>query len=83
MKDYLVQELWGSIFSDDIPIKANNNQDCIKKYLKHRNILKRAVYDSKKNHIQNSSQVICVQKARIEGDIRYISGKRYFYKLVD
>lgn len=83
MKKYVVMELWGSLFSDDLQFEAKTRREAIKMYLVHREMPKaRVVYDSIKNHIQDSSRVICIQEGHYEGDIKYIRGKRGFYKVI-
>jgi len=83
MKKYIVSELWGSLFKDDLEFEAKNKQDAIKQYLLKRAFNGgKAVYDSIKNHIQDSSMVICVQEGHRDGDIKYIRGKRGFYKIL-
>lgn len=85
MKKYVVMELWGGLFNDDLEFEAKDKQDCIKQYLAKRNYTnKKAVYDSKKNHIQDSSQVICIQEGWYgQYGCKYIRGKRGFYKIID
>lgn len=84
MKKYLVSELWGSLFSDDLQFEAKNKQQAIKKYLEHRKFENvKAVYDSLKNNIQDSSRCICVQEGHYENSIKWIRGKRGFYKIID
>ena len=77
-------ELWGALFSDDLEFEAKDRKEAIKQYLKYRNFINKiAVYDSKKNRIQSSSQAICIQEGHYEGDIKYIRGARGFYKIID
>ena len=81
----MVSELWGSLMSDDLQFEAKNNQDCIKQYVKYRNMGNvKVVYDSKKNHIESSQRVIAVQQGWYNEslNITFIRGKRYFYKIV-
>lgn len=83
MKKYVVMELWGSLFSDDLQFEAKSRKEAIKMYLTHREMPKAKVfYDSIRNHIQDSSRVICIQEGHYEGDIKYIRGKRGFYKVI-
>ena len=82
MKRYFVQELFGSLFSDDLQFTAENLNDVKKQYLKERNIKGTIVYDSILNSVQDNSRCICIQQGWYEGNVKHIRGKRYFYKVV-
>lgn len=83
MKKYLVSELWGSLFNDDLQFEAKNKQQAIKQYFIFRNLKDvKAVYDSLKNNIQDSSRCICVQEGHYENSIKWIKGKRGYYKII-
>ena len=83
MKRYVVQELWGGILNDDLEFEASDKKQAIKKYLLKREFKNAKVYfDCLKNHVQNSSHVICVQEGHYENDTKWIRGKRHFYKIV-
>ena len=82
-KKYIVQELFGSLFSDDITVEAETKQKAIKEYLKIRDLENmRAVSDSIRNGVMDDSRMICVQEGWYSGDTKYIRGKRNFYKLI-
>lgn len=84
MKKYIVMETWGNLFSDDLEFEAKNRKDVINQYLKKKGFENvKVVYDSLKNHIQDSSRVICIQEGHFDGDIKWIRGKRGFYKILD
>lgn len=83
MKKYVIQELWGSLYSEDLEFEAKNKVQAIKKYLLHRKFENtKVVYDSLKNHIQDSSRVICVQEGYFANGIKFIRGRRGFYKIL-
>lgn len=86
MKQYIVQELFGSLFSDDLVFEAKDKQDAIRQYKKRRQIppKTKVVYDSLKNSIMDGAFTICVQEGYYdkEKNIKYIKGKRGFYKVL-
>ena len=46
MKKYMISELWGSLFNDDLEFEAKNKQDAIKQYLKKKGFENvKVVYD--------------------------------------
>ncbi len=69
---------------DDYQVEAKNKQQAIKKYLKQKDWGdKIAVYDSLKNRIMGGERTICVQEGWLDGDCKYIRGRRGFYKICD
>lgn len=84
MKKYIVQELFGSLFSDDLVFEAKDKQDAIRQYKQRRKIAPsvKVVYDSLKNNIMDGAFTICIQEGWYQGDTKYIRGKRGFYKVL-
>jgi len=76
---YLISELWGSLFKEDIEIEAKDRKTALKKYLE-RHKGKKVVYDNEKNyHLAGS--VFVIREGHYDNGIKYSRGKRSFYKI--
>ena len=82
MKRYLVTLSWKGIFDDDDYYECSSLGECKKNILKRNKIKGKIVYDSKTNMHVSRSRYIVIQEGYIDGNTRYIRGKRYFY-LID